>query len=107
VIGPLPLPGDYVISENDRARMESEHRSAAEAYMREAVKKIDAGGLDVRGEIVEGDAAEAIVDYASKKDVDLIIMATHGRSGITRWALGSVADRVVRHAKVPVLLVRA
>ena len=61
----------------------------------------------MRGDVVEGNAADAIVDYAGKNDIDLIIMATHGRSGIGRWALGSVADRVVRHANAPVLLVRA
>jgi nucleotide-binding universal stress UspA family protein len=52
-------------------------------------------------------AAEEIVDYAEKENVSLIIMATHGRTGIRRWALGSTADKVVRAAKCPVLLVRA
>jgi nucleotide-binding universal stress UspA family protein len=52
-------------------------------------------------------AAEEIVDYAEKENVSLIIMATHGRTGIRRWALGSTADKVVRAAKCPILLVRA
>jgi len=107
VIGPLPIPGDYVISEGDRTRLESRYRSEAQSYLEKATKQLAGGGLSVRGDLVEGNAADAIVDYAGKNDVDLIIMATHGRSGIGRWALGSVADRVVRHAKVPVLLVRA
>ncbi len=54
-----------------------------------------------------GGVAEGIADYATKNDADLIIMATHGRSGISRWVLGSVADRVLRSSCVPVLMVRA
>lgn len=61
--------------------------------------------LDIK--ILVGHPAEQIIDYADIKGVDLIIMATHGRSGIRRWSLGSVADKVVRSAKKPVLLVRA
>jgi nucleotide-binding universal stress UspA family protein len=107
VIGPLPLPGDYVISEGDRVRLESHYREEAQQYNDKMVKQIGEGGLNVRADIVQGEAAESIVDYADKHSVDLVIMATHGRSGIRRWALGSVADKVVRHLNVPVLLVRA
>ncbi len=51
--------------------------------------------------------AEEIVDYADKENIDLIIMATHGRTGIGRWTLGSTANKVVRAAKRPLLLIRA
>jgi nucleotide-binding universal stress UspA family protein len=51
--------------------------------------------------------AEEIVDYAETENIGLIIMATHGRTGIKRWALGSTADKVVRASKSPVLLIRA
>lgn len=61
----------------------------------------------VRTELIEGHAAEEIVRYADKNQSDLILMATHGRSGIRRWAIGSVADKVVRATRRPVLLVRA
>ena len=50
--------------------------------------------------------ADAILNYADHNNIDLIAMSTHGRSGIGRWLLGSVADRVIHGAKVPVLLVR-
>jgi len=63
--------------------------------------------LEVRGELAVGNAAEEILSYADKNDVDLILMATHGRSGVKRWAIGSVADKVLRASKVPVWLVRA
>jgi nucleotide-binding universal stress UspA family protein len=51
--------------------------------------------------------AEEILDYAEKNNIGLIIMATHGRTGIKRWALGSTAEKVARAAKCPVLLIRA
>ena len=53
------------------------------------------------------DAAEAIVDYATADRARMIVMATHGRSGVSRWRMGSVAERVVRHSTVPVLVVPA
>lgn len=56
---------------------------------------------------LSGYPAERIVDYAQTENVGLIIMATHGRSGIKRWALGSIADKVVRTTVRPVLLIRA
>jgi nucleotide-binding universal stress UspA family protein len=52
-------------------------------------------------------AAEEIVDYAEKENISLIVMATHGRTGIKRWALGSTTDKVVRASESPVLLIRA
>lgn len=55
--------------------------------------------------IERGKPTEAILDYAKANNVDLIVMSTHGRSGVSKFMLGSVADRVVRHAVQPVLLV--
>ena len=63
----------------------------------------------VRGkcEVAVGYPAEEILSYAESNEMDIILMATHGRSGIRRWALGSVAEKVLSASKVPVLLVRA
>jgi nucleotide-binding universal stress UspA family protein len=54
-----------------------------------------------------GDPAERIVDYAIAHDIDLIVMCTHGRTGVQRWLLGSVANKVMSAAPCPVLVVRA
>jgi nucleotide-binding universal stress UspA family protein len=62
--------------------------------------------VEVKGELAIGHPAEEILRYADEKSVDLILMATHGRSGIRRWAMGSVADKVLRASKVPIWLVR-
>jgi nucleotide-binding universal stress UspA family protein len=59
----------------------------------------------VTANVVQGDAANAIIDYAHANDVDLIVMGTHGRKGLDRTLFGSVAERVVQNAAVPVLTV--
>jgi nucleotide-binding universal stress UspA family protein len=56
--------------------------------------------------VVTGPIADAIIEFARDKKADLIAMSTHGRTGPSRWLLGSIADRVVRGAGVPVLMVR-
>ena len=61
----------------------------------------------VKGEVAVGYAADEILRHAAEKEADLILMATHGRSGVRRWVLGSVADKVLRSAVLPVLLIRA
>jgi nucleotide-binding universal stress UspA family protein len=63
--------------------------------------------LPVQTEIVEGDEASVIVDQAFSTQADLIVMATHGRSGLSRWMMGSVTEKVLQQAHCPVLAVRS
>jgi nucleotide-binding universal stress UspA family protein len=63
-------------------------------------------GVETTTEIREGDPSEEILEAASEIDVDVIVMGTHGRSGVERRLIGSVAERVVRHATQSVLTVR-
>lgn len=63
--------------------------------------------VQVRGELITGYPAEEILHYADKNDIGLILMATHGRSGIKRWVMGSVAEKILRASKIPIWLVRA
>jgi nucleotide-binding universal stress UspA family protein len=78
----------------------------AEGYLAAHTSRLQAEGLDVESEVRVGPAAENIVEVAQHMRATLIAMVTHGRSGLRRWALGSVADRVVQAAPAPVLLVR-
>jgi len=72
------------------------------------VAGLRADGLNrVIATAIEGDPAGEIIDLARKTPNDLIAISTHGRSGIGRWVLGSVAEKVVQYARGPVLLVRA
>jgi nucleotide-binding universal stress UspA family protein len=95
------------IGESQRQKMEEANESAAREYLDEVVGRVDLGGVKIQKQIITGSAADSIAEYATKNGVDLIIIATHGRSGVSRWVWGSVADRVLRSACVPVLMIRA
>ena len=79
----------------------------SEEVQRKSGKQPGDKTVEARGELVVGHPAEEILRYADENNIDLILMATHGRSGVGRWAMGSVADKVLRASKVPVWLVRA
>jgi len=76
--------------------------------MAEQLKKLEARIADagVRYRSVEGNPAETLVQIARDEGYDLIVMGTHGRTGLDRFLVGSVAERVVRTATVPVLTIR-
>ncbi len=63
--------------------------------------------VKVKGELAVGYAAEEILRYAEEHSIDLVLMATHGHSGLKRWNIGSVAGKIMSASKIPVLLVRA
>lgn len=65
------------------------------------------GAESARTIVCEGPVAEAILEHAAALDVDLIIMSTHGRGGVSRWVYGSVAERVLQGSVCPVLLIRS
>jgi nucleotide-binding universal stress UspA family protein len=79
----------------------------AQRYLDRIAKAMEAKGIKVDTEVLLGDPAEEIVIYAKHPGCDIIVMSSHGRSGPSRWAHGSVADKVFRASCVPVLMVRA
>lgn len=82
----------------------------SETYLSERVAALRRSGINASGEVelvVQGSVAEGILSYAEKRQADVIVMSTHGRSGVSRWVFGSVAERVLRAADIPVWLVRA
>ncbi len=87
------------------AEAERQNGLKVQAYLDALRDKLAADGISARTMTEEGRAADRIVDLADKEKVDLIIMSTHGRSGVTRWLLGSVAEKVLRHSRIPVLTV--
>ena len=112
VAEPVPVPiGDddaYSFSAEDWKRMESESRAKAELYLSQLLSRAKYDGISVKAEVISGrPVADMIADYATKHEADLIVIATHGRSGVSRWVYGSVADRILRSSCVPVLMVRA
>jgi nucleotide-binding universal stress UspA family protein len=77
-----------------------------EEMVAETAARAEAAGLDVVTAVVQGGPSETILDYVADRGVDVVVMATHGRRGLDRLLLGSVTERVVRSADVPVLTVR-
>jgi nucleotide-binding universal stress UspA family protein len=78
-----------------------------EEYLRKIEKRLKAKGFKVECLLQDGQEAERILEQGDRKDVGLIAMTTHGRSGVSRWVMGSVAEKIVRHATRPIFLVRS
>lgn len=75
-------------------------------YLHGLVEKLAYPGVVIHSLIEEGDEATVIVETAAAEGVDLIVMSTHGRTGFTRWMLGSITEKVLREAHCPVLVLR-
>lgn len=78
-----------------------------EATVSDARERAEEYDVTVTTDVVQGIPHEAIVEYAATRDIDLVVMGTHGRDGLERYVLGSVAERVVNTAPMPVLTVPA
>lgn len=76
-----------------------------EGYLESEVELLKQSGTNVSSIMREGPIPETILAVADETHADVIAMSTHGRSGIQRWLMGSVADRVVHHAHIPVMLI--
>jgi nucleotide-binding universal stress UspA family protein len=90
-------------SQEEKRRVEQE----LIAYLKTVVNKLEPTATEAQASVRFGRPADEILAFASEVDADLIAMSAHGRSGISRWVLGSVADRVLHGAMCPVLIVRA
>jgi len=108
VIEPLSAQSMTVLAQAGAetiTRIEQEIQTDAENYMSKVTNNIKNDGINVTPVLVEGNASEEILKYAANNKIDMIIMSTHGRSGISRFFMGSVANRVLNHSLVPVLIV--
>jgi len=77
-----------------------------EDIVEEAAKTLDTLGVPYSTDVIQGNPAPTIADYAERYDQDIVVMPTHGREGISRYLIGSVSEKVVRLSSVPVLTVR-
>ncbi len=89
----------------------AERRAALKAeamiYLEKVQRDLKGQGVQARSVALEGDVAHEIITYAEREGFDLVAMATHGRSGIDRFVMGSIAEKVTRSTLKPVLLIRA
>lgn len=106
VIEPFPAYYmDYRISEEFIRQSQDAAKANAKEYLVKVADNMKKAGMSASTVVLEGKAADAILDYAAKNGVDLIIISTHGRTGVSRWALGSVTDKVVKASNAPVMVV--
>lgn len=89
------------------AQLTTVERDVADLYMADVVEAMKNTNKIEQALIVHGSPAEVIIDSAEMNDIDLIVMSTHGRSGVSRWVYGSVAEKVLHSAPCPLLLLRA
>jgi nucleotide-binding universal stress UspA family protein len=107
VVEPLHMRGgmESAVSSEDRRRIEEDAVKLASDYLDNIARKFAVGKLKITPVVLVGDPVKTIADYVAKSDVDLIIMATQGYSGIHRWVRGCVADEIIEAAHAPVFLV--
>ena len=107
-IEPLHMAGglESRVAPKERKHIEQDAATLATEYLDKIAKQYQNSGITVKPAVIMGKPAKVIADYVAKSDVDLIIMATHGFSGIHRWVRGSIADEILHAASVPVFLVK-
>ena len=87
--------------------VDEKHTEFAEKYLAKVAKEMEGRGLKVKAIVKTGQqVAGEIIDFAKQNRVDLIVMCTRGRSGISRWVLGSTTHKVLVRAETPILLLR-
>jgi nucleotide-binding universal stress UspA family protein len=102
------LPASYILTGGADVWMDVEKRGMKEAtdYLAKVAARLkDEGITKVKTVVLEGQPDDQILNYLEHRRVDLVVMSTHGQSGLSRWLAGSVTERVMRHSRVPVLTV--
>lgn len=102
----IPMAGEGYVSPSVYQQMSEAGRAWAQKQMNRLLARARSKGVRARGLLLEGVAHEAIVRAARRQRADLIVIGTHGRTGVARFFLGSVAARVTATAPCPVLTVR-
>jgi nucleotide-binding universal stress UspA family protein len=108
VIEPLEIPtrGKIALSDDEIKEIDTETKKEAAKYLEQVSSRLAQAGIKASAVILSGKAADSLVRYAVNNGVDLIIMATHGRSGISKIFWGSVAEKILRATAIPVLLIK-
>jgi len=86
-------------------KIKEEEQAEAIRYINAKVDELKKGHIKATAVMQDGPVPDTILAVAEESQVDMIVMSTHGRTGIQRWLMGSVADRVVHHAHIPVMLI--
>jgi nucleotide-binding universal stress UspA family protein len=99
----VSMPANW---EKNVQHVKNETVKAAHRYLSTVQSKLRESGVEVRTEVLTGDPASEIIKYANDNKFNLLIMSTHGRSGVKRLALGSVTNKVLHGLSIPIFLVK-
>jgi nucleotide-binding universal stress UspA family protein len=99
-IAPVPVETDAMVADAIKGQAE------AESYLECLVNQITKDGIAAEKVVLIGSPGQTIIDYAQKQGIGLIAIATHGRGGLERAVMGSVADYLLRRSAIPILVVR-
>ena len=100
------LPELSMALANELTLHQAKNEVTLTTYLEELAEPLREKGLNVETVVRSGDAASQIVELAESEHVDLVVMSSHGRTGLTRWIYGSVAERVLHNARCSLLVVR-
>ncbi len=107
VVSPLPEFGMYVPESFPYLQdIQDDEAARATAYLSQMAASVPLDGINTQIAVFSGAIAAHLLDAARDEQIDLIVMSSHGYSGFKRWALGSIAQKVIHHSPVPVLLLR-
>jgi nucleotide-binding universal stress UspA family protein len=108
VVEPFHLQGGEAhLTPEQREGVDSIARAEASEYLGRLARRLRPGSARVQKEVLYGKVTDSLVDYTKKNNIDLVIIATHGRSGISHLVRGSVAEHILNSVCVPILMVRA
>lgn len=106
VVQPSHLAIETIALEQLMEQVDNIERDSADVYLRQLLNCLPIGELVAQTQCVVGPPAESIIDYAQENEVDLIAMSSHGRSGVSRWVYGSVAEKVLRGSGCSTFIIR-
>jgi nucleotide-binding universal stress UspA family protein len=94
----------YEVPQSWKDTVEKQGLDWAKQYLARVVDELAKDGIKASGVVIQGSPADAILDYVNKNKIDLVMMSSHGRTGASRFAFGSVADKYIRESPVPVFI---
>jgi nucleotide-binding universal stress UspA family protein len=104
-VGPRPEMGSLVDAQAIAGRLDELEKDCTQ-YLNRIQASLAESGLNVSSEYVMGSPSQSIVERSQQPGCSVIVMTSHGREGLSRWLIGSVAEKVSRHAACPVMLIR-
>ncbi len=103
-LSPDQSPASLLLPSATDAMLDISEESSAE-YLKNHIRKLEKMGLTVEGDVERGDPVDCILEVAVEKDMDLIVLATHGKAGLEAFFAGSVASKVITDSTIPLLLI--